>query len=84
MELNTVSKKITPPPTEHEPRWARNAALARYLAVTTMTIWNWRRNPKLVFPQPTVINSIEYTDLNAVDAWMRDHVVNRVKKLEDA
>jgi predicted DNA-binding transcriptional regulator AlpA len=63
-----------------EPRWARNAALARYLSVTIMTIWRWQRDPKLNFPQPISINDILRTDLNLIDEWMRKRVVNLVEK----
>ena len=62
---------------QQQPRWTRNAALARYLGVTDMTIWRWKRDPKLNFPQAAVINHIDYTDLNAVDEWMRMRVVAR-------
>jgi predicted DNA-binding transcriptional regulator AlpA len=59
------------------PRWARNAALARYLNVSAMCIWRWQRDPKLGFPQPTRINGISYTDREAVDAWMRSRIGKR-------
>jgi predicted DNA-binding transcriptional regulator AlpA len=58
-------------------RWVRNGALAKYLGTTTMTVWRWRRNPAVNFPQASVINGIEYTDLQEVDEWMRARVVNR-------
>ena len=59
------------------PRYARTAALARYLNTTTMTIWRWQRDPALSFPQPTRINRGQYYDLDAIDAWMRSRVVGR-------
>jgi len=49
-----------------------------------MCIWRWQRNPELGFPQPSRINSIDYTDLNLVDAWMKERVVNRTKTREVA
>jgi predicted DNA-binding transcriptional regulator AlpA len=58
-----------------DPRWTRNAALARYLGVTTMTIWRHQRNPNLNFPQPVSINGVQFTDLNLVDDWMRTRVI---------
>ena len=67
-------------PQETKPRWTRNAPLARYLNVSDMTIWRWRRDPKLNFPPPAVINNIEYTDLNVVDEWMRSRVAHLVKE----
>lgn len=59
-------------------RFARNKALAEYLDVSAMSVWRWQRDAKLNFPQPTIINGIAYTDLDAVDAWMRARVVSRV------
>ena len=59
-------------------RWARNGQLAEYLNVTKMTIWRWQRDPDLAFPQPAVINAINYTDLDQVDEWMKARVVNRI------
>ena len=58
------------------PRWSRNSALARYLNVSAMCLWRWQRDPRLNFPQPTVINKYSYTDLNQVDSWMRSRIVN--------
>jgi hypothetical protein len=62
-----------------QPRWSRNAALARYLNVSAMCLWRWQRDPRLSFPQPTVINKYSYTDLNQVDQWMRERVVDRTR-----
>jgi hypothetical protein len=53
------------------PRWARNAKTARHLNVSGMSLWRWKRDPKLKFPPAAVINGIEYNDLNLVDDWMR-------------
>ena len=61
-------------------RWARNGQLAEYLNVTKMTIWRWQRDPDLAFPQPAVINAINYTDLDQVDEWMKARVVNRIER----
>jgi hypothetical protein len=36
-----------------------------------MSLWRWKRDPKLKFPPAAVINGIEYNDLNLVDDWMR-------------
>jgi hypothetical protein len=63
-----------------QPRWTRNAALARYLNVSGMALWRWQRDPELSFPQPSVINGIKYTDLNQIDEWMRQRVVARTVK----
>jgi predicted DNA-binding transcriptional regulator AlpA len=61
---------------EKEAKWLRNAALARYLGISDMALWKWQRNPDLGFPQPTRINSISYTDMDEVDAWMKSRVVD--------
>jgi predicted DNA-binding transcriptional regulator AlpA len=55
-----------------EARWVRNAQLARHLGCSVMTIWRWQRDSRLNFPKPTIINGIARTDLNEVDAWMRE------------
>jgi hypothetical protein len=62
------------------PRWARNAALARYLNISAMCLWRWQRDPDLDFPAASRINGISYTDLNLIDAWMRERVVDRTIK----
>lgn len=61
-------------------RWVRNKVLATYLNTSLMTIWRWRRDPKVGFPPASVINKIEYTDLDLVDQWMRDRVVDRATR----
>lgn len=61
-------------------RFLRNKALAEYLGTTVMTIWRWRRDPKLNFPQATEINGVSYTDLDLVDQWMRLRVVDRAER----
>lgn len=66
--------------TQLQPRWTRNAALARYLNVSAMCLWRWQRDPNLNFPKATVIKKYAYTDLNQVDAWMRERVVDRTVK----
>jgi hypothetical protein len=66
------------------PRWARNAALARYLNISPMSVWRWARDPELKFPQPSVINNISYTNLDEVDAWLRARVVDHTLKSEKA
>jgi hypothetical protein len=58
----------------------RNGALARYLNVSGMTTWRWKRNPKLKFPPPSVVNDIEYNDLNLVDDWL---IARRVERAVD-
>jgi hypothetical protein len=59
-------------------RWLRNRRLAAHLCVSEMTIWRWKRDPKLNTPPPSLINGIEYNDRDAWDAWMRAHAVSRV------
>jgi predicted DNA-binding transcriptional regulator AlpA len=61
---------------ESEAKWLRNAALARYLGISRMALWQWQRDPDMGFPQPTRINEISYTDMNEIDAWMRSRVVD--------
>ena len=58
--------------------WFRNRALAEYLNVSEVTIWNWQRDQELNFPQPSVINGIPYTSVKAVNDWMKTRVVSRI------
>jgi len=60
-------------------RWVRNRALARYFNVSEMTIWRWKRDPKLNVPPASVINDIDYNDIDAWDEWMRAQVVRRLE-----
>lgn len=55
-------------------RWARNAALARYLNISAMCLWRWKRDPKLNFPPAAVINGIEHNNLDLIDAWMNSRI----------
>ena len=68
------------PPEIKPPRWTRNAPLARYLNVSDMTIWRWKRNPALNFPPAAVINNVEYNDLNLIDEWMRSRIAHLVEE----
>jgi predicted DNA-binding transcriptional regulator AlpA len=63
------------------PRWARNIQLAAYLNVTTMTVWRWQRDPNLKFPQPSIINGNPFTELDAIDEWMKRRVVNKAERV---
>jgi predicted DNA-binding transcriptional regulator AlpA len=58
-------------------RWVRNGALAKYLGVSSMTIWRWKKSSTLNFPSSCEINKIEYNDLDAVDRWMKQRLVQR-------
>lgn len=61
-------------------RWTRNSATARYLGVSNMCLWRWKRDARLAFPDPAVINGIEYNNLNLVDQWIKARVVSRVAR----
>jgi len=65
------------PSTAPTKKWLRNSELSRYLGVSAMTIWRWKRDPALNFPAATVVNKIEYNDIDAVDRWMRQRIVKR-------
>ena len=58
-------------------RWLRNGALAKYIGISAMTLWRWKRDASLNFPAATVINGVEYNDIDAVNDWMRQRVVKR-------
>ena len=55
----------------------RNGQLAQHLGVSSMTIWRWKRNPELKFPSASEVNGIEYTNLDVVDEWMKQRLVQR-------
>jgi hypothetical protein len=59
----------------HKNRWARNAQLAKYAGVSTMTVWRWKKLPD--FPPAAVVNGIEYNDLDAFDTWMAGNMARR-------
>jgi hypothetical protein len=73
VEVLIMSKKDGP-----GRRWARNKRLAEYLDVTEMTVWRWKRDPRLKFPLSSIINSIEYNDLDQIDEWLKARAVSRV------
>lgn len=58
-----------------EIRWARNAQLAKYAGVSTMTLWRWKQMPD--FPPAAIINNTEYNDLDRFDAWMASYIARR-------
>ena len=66
------------------PRWARNRKTAAHLGITEMTLWRWKRDPKLNFPPASEVNGIEHNDLNEVDAWLKARAINRIKEIEAA
>jgi len=62
------------PPTK---KWLRNRELARYLGISDMCLWRWKRDPTLNFPSSSVVNDIEYTSVDRIDEWMRQRIVKR-------
>jgi predicted site-specific integrase-resolvase len=73
VEVLNMSKKDGP-----GRRWVRNKRLAEYLDVTEMTIWRWKRDGRLKFPLSSVINGIEYNDLDQIDEWLKARATSRV------
>jgi predicted DNA-binding transcriptional regulator AlpA len=67
------------PNQQERARYVRNGQLARYLNVSPMTVFRWQRDKSLNFPKPSIINGNSFTDLDAVDAWMKDRVVTKAK-----
>jgi hypothetical protein len=63
-------RKKTPAITQSR-QWLRNKALAARANVSTMTLWRWKTDPKLKFPKASVINGVEYNNVEKFDAWMR-------------
>jgi predicted DNA-binding transcriptional regulator AlpA len=59
-----------------ETKWLRNVDLADYLGVSQICVYRWQRDPDVGFPQPTRINNLPYTNIDAIDSWMRSRVVD--------
>ena len=55
-------------------RWLRNGALAKYLNVSKMTLWRWKHERGYNFTRATKIDSMEFNDLDKVDAWMETYI----------
>jgi predicted DNA-binding transcriptional regulator AlpA len=70
--------------TDTNKQWLRNTDIARYLGVSPMTVWRWQRSSKLNFPKPSVINTVSYTPREALDAWLRMHVVSRLSSAPES
>jgi len=51
--------------------------LAKYLNVSEMTLWRWKNDPGYDFPAAAKINSMEFNDLDKVDAWMEARISER-------
>jgi predicted DNA-binding transcriptional regulator AlpA len=54
-----------------EAEWLPAAKLAVFLNVSAMAIWRWERDPRLEFPQPTIINGRKYWNRTDINGWMR-------------
>jgi transcriptional regulator with XRE-family HTH domain len=64
---------------EEKIHWARNAQLAKYAGVSSMTIWRWKQIPD--FPKAAVINGIEYRNIAEFDNWMSRFIKRRDAEL---
>ena len=62
---------------KRDKRWARNGETARYCNVSKMTLWRWKHEPGYNFPPAAKIDSLEFNDLDKVDAWMETHIQER-------
>ncbi len=69
--ISAVTPSTNPPR-----RWVRNGELARYLGVSKMTLWRFKTEQSFKFPPASVINNLEFNDLEQVDAWMESHVAS--------
>lgn len=75
---------MTRPEITGKRRYERNKGLANYIGVSTMSIHRWKRDPDLNTPPSSVVNGIEYNDLDDWDAWLKARAVSHVQKLERA
>jgi hypothetical protein len=74
-----IAQAINPP----TKKWLRNGELARYLGISNMCLWRWKKDPALNFPAPSVVNDIEYTNVDHVDKWMRQRIVKKLARSEE-
>jgi len=65
---------------KQETEWASNVQLADHFGVSTMTITRWKKDPKLNFPKPRVINNREYHNLPLADEWMAAQPASKTAK----
>jgi hypothetical protein len=52
-------------------KYGTNKDLAAFFGVSEMTIWRWKRNPKLKTPPNAKVNGRPRNDLDAWDNWMQ-------------
>ncbi len=52
---------------------------ARYGGISSMGLWRWRRNPRMRFPQPVIINGRVYFRLGALRAWEAERAAEEQK-----
>jgi hypothetical protein len=45
-----------------------------------MTLWRWKHDPALGFPPASLINNVEWNDLDLVDDWMAERAVRTNNK----
>ena len=67
---------------EKNRRLVRNAGLSRYLNVSDMALWRWKRDSALACPPSFVIHEIEWNDLDEWDAWLRARAVSHLDRTE--
>jgi predicted DNA-binding transcriptional regulator AlpA len=66
----------------NEAEWFGGAQLAKFLNVTSMTIWRWERDPKkLGFPAPTIIRDRKYWSRDDINDWMRRTATGKAEKV---
>ena len=69
---------MPPVPSKEPGRWLRNAPLSRYLGISPVTLWRWKKDEALQFPDPSVVNRVQYNNVEAVDKWMRERAVKNL------
>jgi predicted DNA-binding transcriptional regulator AlpA len=59
--------------TPQRARWAKAGDLAKHIGVSKMTLWRFRNDNALRFPNPSVVGGIALFDVDEVDQWMAAH-----------
>jgi hypothetical protein len=65
---------------QRQQRYLRNLPLSRHLGVTTMCLWRWKHDESLNVPPASIINGIEYNDIQLWDKWFADRALNMTRE----
>ncbi len=67
-ELSTVCEDL---PSSRSTRWITDKKICERYSVCRMTLYRWRRDPKMRFPQPINFNGYNRTQESRLDEFDR-------------